>query len=208
MSENQDKEKILSALGGKKGLIDSGLPALIFLVSFNFSQDVRNSAYLALIFSLIVTLIRLFRRETIQHAVSGVIGVALCAWLANRSGKAEDFYLPGLWTNIIYGVAYTISNLIRWPVVGLVLGPILGENFKWRQDGARRSVYVKATWVWVALFAIRLVVQLPLYLSGNVNALGTARLAMGYPLFFLAAYLTWQIIKNGPKMRADLYPKD
>ena len=208
MSQNHDKEKILSALGGKKGLIDSGLPALIFLVSFNFNQDVRNSAYLALIFSLIVTLIRLFRRETIQHAVSGVIGVALCAWLANRSGKAEDFYLPGLWTNIIYGIAYTISILIRWPVVGLVLGPILGENFKWRQDEARRSVYVKATWVWVALFAIRLLVQLPLYLSGNVNALGTARLAMGYPLFFLAAYLTWQIIKNGPKMRVDLYPKD
>jgi hypothetical protein len=137
MSENQDKEKILNALGGKKGLIDSGLPALIFLVSFNFGQDVRNSAYLALIFSLVVTLIRLFKRETIQHAVSGVIGVALCAWLANRSGKAEDFYLPGLWTNVIYGVAYTISNLIRWPVVGLVLGPILGENFKWRQDAAR-----------------------------------------------------------------------
>ncbi len=104
MSENQDKEKILNALGGKKGLIDSGLPALIFLVSFNFGQDVRNSAYLALIFSLVVTLIRLFKRETIQHAVSGVIGVALCAWLANKSGKAEDFYLPGLWTNVIYGV--------------------------------------------------------------------------------------------------------
>lgn len=206
MSENQDKEKILNALGGKKGIFDSGLPALIFLISFNFNQDVRNSAYYALIFSLVVTVIRLFRRETIQHAVSGVIGVAICAWLANRSGKAEDFYLPGLWTNLIYGVAYAISNLVRWPVVGLVLGPILGENFKWRQDPARRSIFIKATWIWVGLFAIRLLVQFPLYLSGNVNALGTARLAMGYPLFFLAAYLTWQIVKNGPKLRADLYP--
>jgi hypothetical protein len=40
MNENQDKEKILNALGGKKGIFDSGLPALIFLISFNFNQDV------------------------------------------------------------------------------------------------------------------------------------------------------------------------
>ena len=113
MSQDEDKAKILSAFGGVKGLIDSGLPALIFLVAFNFTKDVRNSAYLALAFSLAVTLIRLVKRDTIQHAVSGVIGVAFCAWLSNRSGKAEDFYLPGLWTNAIYGSAYALSAIIR-----------------------------------------------------------------------------------------------
>ena len=99
-----DKAKIVNALGGKKGLIDSGLPALVFLVAFNFTNEVTQSSYAALALSLLLTLIRLVKRETIQHAISGVIGVAVCAWLANRSGNAEDFYLPGLWTNAIYGV--------------------------------------------------------------------------------------------------------
>ena len=208
MSENQnheaDKAKIVNALGGTKGLIDSGLPALLFLVAFNFNKDVTQSSYFALGLSLILPLIRLIKRETIQHAISGVIGVAVCAWLANRSGKAEDFYLPGLWTNAIYGFAYLVSILVRWPVIGLVIGPLLEENLRWRKDPARTKVYIKATWLWVGMFAIRLLVQYPLYLSGNVNALGTARLIMGYPLFIATAWLTWVVIKSGPKLREDL----
>ena len=204
MSSDSDKEKILAAMGGKKGLLDSGLPALIFLLVFNLKKDVTTASYVALALSLVLTLIRLVRRETIQHAISGVIGVAICAWLSNRTGKAEDFYLPGLWTNLGYGIAYMISNLLRWPVLGLLIGPLIGENLRWRKDPVRRRVYIKATWLWVGLFFIRLLVQYPLYKSGNDNALGTARLIMGYPLFIATAWLTWIVIKNGPRLREDL----
>ena len=204
MSSDSDKEKILAAMGGKKGLLDSGLPALVFLLVFNLKKDVTTASYVALALSLVLTLIRLVRRETIQHAISGVIGVAICAWLSNRTGKAEDFYLPGLWTNLGYGIAYMISNLLRWPVLGLLIGPLIGENLRWRKDPVRRRVYIKATWLWVGLFFIRLLVQYPLYKSGNVNALGTARLIMGYPLFIATAWLSWIVIKNGPRLREDL----
>jgi len=204
MSSEEDKAKILNAMGGKKGLLDSGLPALIFLVIFNVTKDVQQAAYGALALSLILTIVRLARRETIQHAISGVIGVAICAWLSNRTGKAEDFYLPGLWTNAIYGVAYLASIIVRWPIIGVIIGPLLEENLRWRKDPMRTKVYVKATWLWVGMFAVRLLVQYPLYVSGNVNVLGTARLVMGYPLFIATAWATWIVIKNGPKLREDL----
>lgn len=204
MSENADKAKILSAIGGVKGLIDSGLPALLFLITFNITKDVRDSAYAALTLSLLLTLARLVKRETIQHAVSGVIGVGICAWIAMRTGRAEDFYLPGLWTNAIYGSVYLVSIIARWPVIGLVIGPLLEENLRWRKDPVRTKVYIKATWLWVGMFAIRLLVQYPLYLSGNVNLLGSARLIMGYPLFIATAWATWLVIKSGPKLRDDL----
>ena len=204
MSSEEDKARILNAMGGKKGLLDSGLPALIFLVIFNVTKDVQQAAYGALALSLILTIVRLARRETIQHAISGVIGVAICAWLSNRTGKAEDFYLPGLWTNAIYGVVYLVSILVRWPIIGVIIGPLLEENLRWRKDPIRTKVYVKATWLWVGMFAVRLLVQYPLYVSGNVNVLGTARLVMGYPLFIATAWATWIVIKNGPKLREDL----
>ena len=204
MSSEEDKARILNAMGGKKGLLDSGLPALIFLVIFNVTKDVQQAAYGALALSLILTIVRLARRETIQHAISGVIGVAICAWLSNRTGKAEDFYLPGLWTNAIYGVVYLASILVRWPIIGVIIGPLLEENLRWRKDPIRTKVYVKATWLWVGMFAVRLLVQYPLYVSGNVNVLGTARLVMGYPLFIATAWATWIAIKNGPKLREDL----
>ena len=199
MSSHDDREKIVAAMGGTRGLLDSGVPSLVFLIVFTVTKDVRESGIFALALSLIFALIRLAKRETLQHAVSGAIGVAICAWFSARTGKAEDFYLPGLWTNLGYGVAYAISNLIGWPVIGLVIGPIVGENFLWRKDPARKRMYVKATWLWVALFASRLVVQYPLYKTGNVTALGTARLIMGYPLFIATAWATWLVIKSGPR---------
>ena len=204
MSNEEDKAKILKAMGGTKGLLDSGLPALIFLVIFNITKEVQQAAYGALALSLVLTIIRLAKRETIQHAISGVVGVAICAWLSNRTGKAEDFYLPGLWTNAIYGAVYLVSILVRWPIIGVIIGPLLEENFRWRKDPLRTKVYIKATWLWVGMFAIRLLVQYPLYISGNVNALGTARLIMGYPLFIATAWASWIVIKSGPKLREDL----
>lgn len=201
---NDDKDKVISALGGKRGLIDSGLPALVFLIVFNVSgKDVNTSIYSAVALSIILTAVRLVKRETIQHAFSGLVGVAICALFSKRSGNAADFYLPGLYINIGYGLLYAIANLVRWPILGVMLGPILGENFMWRKDPARLAAYIKAGWLWVGMFSIRLVVQYPLYKSGNINALGTARLVMGYPLFIATAWATWQVLKKTPTTKIN-----
>lgn len=201
---NDDKDKVISALGGKRGLIDSGLPALVFLIVFNISgKNVNSAIYSAVALSIILTAIRLVKRETIQHAFSGLVGVAICALFSKRSGNAADFYLPGLYINIGYGLLYAIANLVRWPILGVMLGPILGENFMWRKDPARLAAYIKAGWLWVGMFSIRLVVQYPLYKSGNINALGTARLVMGYPLFIATAWATWQVLKKTPTTKIN-----
>ena len=201
---NEDKDKVVSALGGKRGLIDSGLPALFFLVVFNISDQNLNAAlWAALTLSVILTALRLIKRETIQHAFSGLVGVAICALFSRRSGNAEDFYLPGLYINVGYAFLYVYINVNKWPILGIMLGPILGENFLWRKDPARLKAYITAGWLWVAMFSVRLIVQYPLYQSGNVNALGTARLVMGYPLFILTAWGTWQVLKRTPTTKAN-----
>jgi hypothetical protein len=201
---NEDKDKVLNALGGKRGLIDSGLPSLVFLVVFNISgKDVNAALYAAVALSTVLTLLRLLKRETIQHAFSGLIGVGICALISKRTGNAADFYLPGLWINAGYGLLYAITNLVKWPILGVMLGPILGENLLWRKDPARLNAYIKAGWLWVAMFAARLIVQYPLYKSGNINILGTARLLMGYPLFILTAWGTWQILRKTPTTKVN-----
>ena len=194
----QDRDKVINALGGKKGLIDSGLPAVVFLIVFNFNQDLQRAIWAALSLAIILAIWRLIRKDTIQHSISGVIGVLICAYFANRSGNATDFYIPKLLTTLGYGTVYLIANLVGWPILGLVLGPLLGENFTWRNNPRRKKMYIKASWLWVALFFSRIAVQYPIYKSGNVNLLGTVNLAMGYPLFFAAAYGSWLIIKSEP----------
>jgi hypothetical protein len=195
---NDDRDKVIGALGGTKGLIDSGLPAIVFLVTFNVTDELRTAIWGALGLSLVLATYRLARKDTIQHSISGVIGVLICAYFANRSGNATDFYIHKLLTNLGYGSVYLIANLVGWPILGLVLGPLLGENLTWRKNPARKKMYLKASWIWVAMFFSRIVVQYPIYKSGNVNLLGTVNLAMGYPLFFAAGYGTWLVIKSEP----------
>ena len=201
---SEDKDKILNALGGKKGLVDSGLPSLVFLIIFNLSgKNITSAIYAAIGLSIVLTFIRIVKRETVQHAFSGLIGVGVCAFIARRSGNAADFYLPGLWINAGYALLYALTNLFKWPLLGVVLGPILGENLLWRKDPARLKAYTKAGWLWVGMFAARLIVQYPLYQSGNVNLLGTARLLMGYPLFILTAWGTWLILRKTPTTKIN-----
>jgi len=195
---NEDRDKVINALGGKKGLIDSGVPAVVFLIVFNVTKEVNTAIVAALSLSMLLAIIRLIMKDTIQHSVSGVIGVLICAYFANRSGNATDFYIPKLLTNLGYGTVYLIANLVGWPILGLVLGPLLGENLTWRKNPARKKMYIKASWIWVAMFFSRIAVQYPIYKNGNVNLLGTVNLAMGYPLFFAAAYFTWMVIKSHP----------
>jgi hypothetical protein len=203
MDEKDDKAKILDALGGKKGLLDSGLPAVLFLIIFNISDDLQVALYGAIGTSIVLTIIRLAMKDTIQHVISGLIGVLFCAYLANRSGNASDFYIPKLLTNLAYGSAYLIANLAGWPIIGVILGPLLGENFLWRKNPQRKRAYMRAGWLWVAMFFGRIAVQYPIYKSGNVNLLGTVNLAMGYPLFIATAWGTWMILKKVPTVKAD-----
>ncbi len=193
---SEQKEKIMAAFGGKRGLIDNGLPSTLFLISFLINKDLKLSIYLSVGLSVVLTIWRLIKRETLQHAISGLIGVLICAWFARSSGRAVDYYLPSLWKNLAYFVAYSASAISGWPLIGILLGPILGENFEWRKDPVRRRTYVLASWVWAGMFAIRIVIMYPLWKLDQIEALGFASLILGYPLFLLTVWLTWRIIKS------------
>ena len=203
MSQHEDREKVLAAFGGKKGLIDSGIPSVIFLIVFNFSKELQTALVASIAVSALLTIIRLAMKDTIQHSMSGFIGVLICAWFANRTGNASDLYIPKLLTNLGYGTVYLIANLAGWPILGVMLGPILGENLKWRNHPERKRAYTLASWLWVAMFFTRIAVQYPIYKSGNVNLLGTVNLAMGYPLFIATAYASWLILKNAPQRTTE-----
>ena len=201
MTHESDKDKVIGAFGGKKGLIDSGVPSIIFLITFNIQKDLQEALFAAIAVSAVLTIIRLAMKDTIQHAISGFVGILICAWFANRTGNPSDLYIPKLLTNLGYGTLYLLTNLAGWPILGLMLGPILGENLAWRKNPARKRAYIQAGWLWVAMFFTRIAVQYPIYKSGNLNLLGTVNLAMGYPLFLATAYGSWMILRRVPTVK-------
>jgi len=188
---------VLKSAGGYQGIAESILPGLVFLISFTITADLTTSLIAALAAAAVFTVVRLIQRRPLTQALAGVVGVGISAWLANTTGKAEDFYLPGFLTNAAYIVAMVVSIAVRWPIAGLLFGFIRNEGLDWRQHPARVRAYQLGTWIIVGVLALRLVVQVPLYLMGpdGLAALATTRLIMGAPLYILGVWLAWLVTR-------------
>lgn len=201
--QDAERAKVVTALGGKKGIIDSTIPSLIFLLTYNVTHNLKACLYISIATAGLLMIWRLIKRDTLTHSISGFIGIAFCGWFAWKTGAAKDYYAPSLWKNSAFALVYLISILIKWPLIGVLLGPILGENLNWRKNPARMAVYKKATWIWFALFAIRLGVQYPLFKANQLNALGIANIFLGFPLYLATLWGTWLVIKSVPTAKPD-----
>ena len=194
---------LLSAVGGWLGIAEATLPFIAFTIVWAASgRDILVGGIVAVAISAALAVARLLRRQTTQFALSGVLGVAFGAFVASRTGKAEDFFLPGILINAGSATVYLVSILVRRPLLGLIVSTITGEGRAWYRDPERRLAYTKASWIWVGLFCFRLSIQLPLYLSGLVGPLAVARVVTGIPLFALGVWLSYLLLRSTlPELR-------
>lgn len=184
------------AIGGKRGLIEAVVPMTLFSVVFGLGAGMRTALIAALVPAVGFVVWRLVGRQPVTHALSGLFGIALGAYLAMRTGRAENFVVPSLVKNSVQMVLFGASALSPWPLLGLIIGLLRGEGMAWRRDPARLRAYRQATWLWSGMFAVRLAVQVPLWLAGAAAALGLANVVLGLPLFGLVVWLTWAIVRD------------
>ncbi len=183
------------AIGGWRGLIDSGVPTLVFVFAFLVWPDtLANAVYAAIAAGVVILVVRVIRRDPLTQIFAGFVGLAIAAGFSAWTGKAENFFLPGLLTNLAYGSAFLISILVRWPLLGVALGYFTGTGTSWRSDVSLRRAAAAASWIWVGMFFGRLLVQVPFYFSGSVGTLGVIKVVMGWPLFLAAAYFTYRVL--------------
>jgi len=183
------------AVGGWRGLTESVAPGLVFVIAYLATGDLLPPLLAAGGLALLAVVIRLVQRTPLTQALGGTFGVAISVVWAWRSGEAANFFQWGLWVNAAYLLGCLVSILVRWPVVGVLVALIRGTWEGWRTSPMFRR-YVLATWLWVAMFAARLLVQVPLFRADDVAWLGTAKLLMGVPLFALVVWLTWLMVRE------------
>lgn len=196
--ELADDTKLLAAqLGGTRGMFESGAPAITFVAVYSVSnQDLKNSVFAALSIGIILGVLRLVKRESLSQVLAGLVGLAFSAWLASKSGKAENFFLPGILTNLIYGAVCLISLVIKKPLLGYVVESIRGTKSDWLKDAPSVKKYRAMTFLWTAVFFIRVGIMAPLYLANEAVLLGFFKVALGWPLFALAGYLTYAMSRK------------
>ena len=203
------KPALVEALGGKRGLIDSGLPAVVFVLVNSVVQAFgdRGTALDAAIAAsvacgLAIVVLRLVRKETLQQAISGFFGLAIAVFFARRSGEARGFFLPGIFINIAYGLAFVGSAVLGRPIVGYVYGAVEGLDARWRADSRLRRTFAVASVGWSLVFASRAVVQAVLYVMDRPGLLAASKLLMGWPLTIAAVALTVAYVKRRRELPA------
>jgi hypothetical protein len=186
-------------LGGVRGLVESSIPITLFIV-VNFLGDhygwwpLRTSLIIAVAAALSMAAYRLSRRESIRHSMNGVLGIAIGAWLAWKSGDAKDIYLPGMVLTGAYAVGMLASVAFRRPLVGWLWSVMLDKGgTRWRDNPRLRRAFAWLTVLWAVVYLAKLGVQIQLWRDNADDLLGVVRLALGWPPYALLAALTvWQ----------------
>lgn len=199
--ENEDFS-VIDAIGGPRGVVESMLPGVVFVALFVATSDLELTIGVSAVLAVLQVIVRLLQRQSIMGALSGMIAVGICLIWAWQSHEARNYYMFGFLTNAFYIVLLTISLIARVPGLGLAIEFIRTlptEHFKawldeWMSDKPLKRAYTIVTVLWIGVFALRLVVQVPLYLTNNVALLGTARLIMGIPFWALAIWVSYLIV--------------
>ena len=191
----QDTAVLAQAIGGWKGLVDGTAPTVVFLMVFLIThQSLRPSVAAAVGVGVVLAVARLARRESLQQVLSGFFGLALSAYLAQRTGRSENFFVLGILQNAAYATACLISVVVRRPLLGYIIAALQGKDGSWRNDPRVFRTYSAVTWLWTGVFAFRVAVTAPLYFSHLVTQLGVAKLVLGWPLYVAAVFVTYRVV--------------
>ncbi|KQQ00564.1 MULTISPECIES: DUF3159 domain-containing protein [unclassified Rathayibacter] len=205
-----DGRALLRTMGGVRGILEAVVPGVAFVLLFTVTGELVLSLVASVGMAVLFTVARILGRTPVVQAVGGLLGVVISAVLALVTGRAVDNFVPGLITNLAYGAVFLVSVLVRWPLIGVAAGYLMGDGTAWRADRRKRRLFSVLTLAWAGLFLLRLAVQYPLFLAEDTTALGTWKLILGLPLYapllvltVLAVRSEYRTAAEGPDAGAD-----
>jgi len=182
--------------------VDATVPPVVFVVTWLAAGgSVGWAGAAALLAGLVVAVVRWRRGERPRAVLLGLLGVAVAVVVAVRTGRAADFFAVQLAANVASALAWAVSIAVRWPLLGLVVGAVLGQRTRWRRDPDLVRGYGVASWAWVGQYTVRIVVFGLLYWAsfhwdGAVVALGVARVALTWPLIAVCLAVSWWLLRR------------
>jgi hypothetical protein len=214
------RAQLSQALGGRRGMLEAAVPTLAFTLIFLTTKDLRVAVGVSVATALVLLVVRSVQRSTVQFVMNSLVGIGIGAFFAWRSARgggdaneqALAYFLPGLIYNAGYAALMVLSNVVRWPVVGFMVGSVAGDPTEWHRDPQVVRLCRNLTWMLALPCVVRVVVQLPIYLAGRaaedagpmVAALGISKIAMGWPLQILGlAGMAWLLARNHTPVTAD-----
>ena len=194
--ETPNARALLGAIGGVRGIIESIVPGIAFLAIYLTTHNLLIAVLAPALVAMVFVVARAGAKSSLSSAVTGAVLLAITAVLTLTTGRAVNNFIPGILINTVGFIVMLVSILVRWPLIGLIVGLLFGDVDGWRKDAAKRRILTIATWFWVALFGIRLAIEVPLYFADDVTALGVVRLITSVPLYAVCLWATWLLVRG------------
>ncbi|MEV4639639.1 DUF3159 domain-containing protein [Actinoplanes sp. NPDC049548] len=192
-----EPESLAEVLGGRRAALDATAPPVVFVAGWLAGgRSLGTGIVAALAAALVVAVLRLRQGDRPRAVLIGLLGVGIAALIALRTGRAEDFFLLQIASNALSALVWAVSIVIRWPLLGVVVGTVLGQRTRWRRDPALLRAYGKGSWIWVLQYVLRLAVFVPLWTAHAVVALGVARAVLTWPLVAACLAVSWWVIRR------------
>lgn len=185
------------ALGGVRGMLEAALPFVAFTVVWIVLRQLYPALFAALGIAVLLGVVRLLQRQSVKFVAQAVFPTALAAFIAVRTGRPQDVFLLGILYNGGLAVLSLITVAVRRPLVGFLVGAAVNDPTGWIADRGLVKMTSRLTLVLAVPYVLRFVVQLPLYLSGQVVWLGVAKVALGWPLLIAALVVIGVLLSRG-----------
>lgn len=186
---------LFASIGGVRGVIESMAPGFLFLIVFTVTGALLPSVLAPVVVAVVILLVRLIQRLPVLPAVSGGLGIVLSAGFALFTGRAEDNFVGGFITNAIWALVMFGSILLRRPLVGAIAQLLVPDQTTRSQRHVVRVGYL-TTAMWGCFFALRLLIQVPLWLAGATTILAATKLLMGLPMYAALIWVTWLMLRS------------
>ncbi|MEJ8281056.1 DUF3159 domain-containing protein [Pseudonocardia spirodelae] len=199
---SREDPRLSELLGGRAGAVDASVPVVAFALGWvvagaaGSAFPINWGAGAAVLAGAGVAGWRLRRGRRPRAVLFGLAGVVAAAGIALATGRASDFFLVQIVSNAGSALAWAISVVVRWPLLGVVVGGLLGQRTRWRHDPDLLRGYQRASWAWVAQYVVRLAVFLPLWAADEVVLLAVARTVVSPVLVGLSVLVSWPLLRT------------
>jgi hypothetical protein len=191
------RHELGKTLGGWRGMVESALPFVAFTVAWVAARALYPAVGAALAVAVVLAAIRLLQRQSVRFVAQAVVPTVIAALVATRTGRAQDIFLPGILYNGGLAVVSVLTIVLGRPLVGYLVGTAIGDPGGWVNDRGLVRLSNRLTAVLAVPYLLRFVVQLPLFLAGQVVWLGVAKVALGWPLLVAALFVMGLLLSRG-----------
>ena len=217
-SDTVRQDTLVSLLGGWRGAFDATAPLVVFILTWLIAgRSIVWGVAASLAAAAVIALVRLRRRSRPRAVILGLLSVCVAGVIVLYTGRAADILLPRILSNAASALVWAGSIGFRRPLLGLIVGALLGQRTRWRADPDLLRAYSAASWTWVAMYTLRVAVLIPFWSTDHEDLAvvggGVAQVLLSWPLLVLCLLLSGALIKailpgDHPGLRHPVAPQE